>query len=431
MLAFVLASLAGAALLCLPVASAGAGRAPVLTALFTATSAVCVTGLVVVDTGQYWSAFGEWTILALIQVGGFGIMAITSLIMFVVARRIGLRQRLMAAAETGSMNLGDVRRLLVGVALFSLGVEAFVAIALALRFWLAYDQPFGRAVYLGVFHAVSAFNNAGFSPLSDSLVGLNQDPFVLLLVAGAVVVGGLGFLVWVQVARRPRTARRWNLHAKLTLATTAALIAGGWALFALFEWTNPQTLGPMSAPDSLVNALFHSVVPRTAGFNSVDVTSMRDPSLLLTEILMFIGGGSGSTAGGIKVTTFALLGWVMWAELRGDADVGVFERRVPGEAQRQALTMALTAIGVVMLATLALLATTRLPRADLQFEAISAFATAGLSTGATPLLSDPSRVVVIALMIIGRVGPPTLFAALVLRERNRQYRFAEERPMIG
>lgn len=431
MLAFVLASIVGAALLCLPVASAGAGRAPFLTALFTATSAVCVTGLVVVDTGQYWSAFGEWTILALIQVGGFGIMAITSLIMFVVARRIGLRQRLMAAAETGSMNLGDVRRLLVGVALFSLGVEAFVAIALALRFWLAYDQPFGRAVYLGVFHAVSAFNNAGFSPLSDSLVGLNQDPFVLLLVAGAVVVGGLGFLVWVQVARRPRTARRWNLHAKLTLATTAALIAGGWALLALFEWTNPETLGPMSAPDSLVNALFHSVVPRTAGFNSVDVASMRDPSRLLTEILMFIGGGSGSTAGGIKVTTFALLGWVMWAEMRGDADVGVFERRVPGEAQRQALTMALTAIGVVMLAILALLATTRLPRADLQFEAISAFATVGLSTGATPLLSDPSRVVVIALMIIGRVGPPTLFAALVLRERNRQYRFAQERPMIG
>lgn len=431
MLAFVLASLVGAALLSLPVASDGAGRAPVLTALFTATSAVCVTGLVVVDTGQYWSAFGEWTILALIQVGGFGIMAITSLIMFVVARRIGLRQRLMAAAETGSMNLGDVRRLLVGVALFSLGVEGFVAIALALRFWLAYDQPFGRAVYLGVFHAVSAFNNAGFSPLSDSLVGLNQDPFVLLLVAGAVVIGGLGFLVWVQVARRPGTARRWNLHAKLTLATTAVLIAGGWALLALFEWTNPQTLGPMSAPDSLVNALFHSVMPRTAGFNSVDVASMRDPSRLLTEILMFIGGGSGSTAGGIKVTTFALLGWVMWAELRGDADVGVFERRVPGEAQRQALTMALTAIGVVMLATLALLATTRLPRADLQFEAISAFATVGLSTGATPLLSDPSRVVVIALMIIGRVGPPTLFAALVLRERNRQYRFAEERPMIG
>lgn len=431
MLAFVIASLVGGALLSLPVASEGAGRAPLLTALFTATSAVCVTGLVVVDTGAYWSTFGEWTILALIQVGGFGIMTITSLIMFIVARRLGLRQRLIAAAETGSLNLGDVRRLLIGVALFSFAVEAVVAVALALRFWLAYDEAFGRAMYLGVFHAVSAFNNAGFSPLPDGLLGLNRDPFVLMVVAAAVVIGGLGFLVWVQVARRPLAGRRWNVHAKLTLATTAVLLAGGWALFAVFEWTNPDTLGPMSAPDSVVNALFHSVVPRTAGFNSVDVASLRDPSLLLTEILMFIGAGSGSTGGGIKVTTFALLGWVLWAELRGDADVAVFERRVPGEAQRQALTVALTAIGVVMLATLALLATTPLPRADLQFEAISALATVGLSTGATPLLSAPSRVVVIAVMIIGRVGPPTLFAALVLRERNRQYRYAEERPMIG
>ena len=431
MLAFVIASLVGGALLSLPMASEGAGRAPLLTALFTAASAVCVTGLIVVDTGAYWSTFGEWTILGLIQVGGFGIMTISSLIIFVVARRLGLRQRLIAAAETGSLNLGDVRRLLIGVALFSFAVEAVVAVALAMRFWLAYDEAFGRAVYLGVFHSVSAFNNAGFSPLPNSLVGLNRDPFVLVVMAAAVVIGGLGFLVWVQIARRPLGSRRWNVHAKVTLATSAVLIAGGWALFALFEWTNPGTLGPMSAPDSLVNALFHSVVPRTAGFNSVDMASLRDPSVLLTEILMFIGGGSGSTAGGIKVTTFALLGWVLWAELRGDADVTVFERRVPGEAQRQALTVALTAIGVVMLATLALLATTPLPRGDLQFEAISALATVGMSTGATPLLSAPSRLVVIVVMIIGRVGPPTLFAALVLRERNRQYRYAEERPMIG
>ncbi len=429
--AFVAASLLGALLLSIPAASQGPGRASVLTALFTATSAVCVTGLVVVDTGAHWTALGEWTILALIQLGGFGIMTLSSLIVYVVARRISLRHRLIAAAETGSINIGDIRNLLVGVARFTLVVEAAVAVALSMRFWVSHGEALGRSVHLGLFHAVSAFNNAGFSLFNDNLVGLNRDPFVLLVVAATVVVGGLGFPVWIQIARQPRRPRRWNLHAKVTVITTALLIVSGWALLAWFEWTNAGTFGGMSAPDSLVNSLFHSVVPRTAGFNSVDVAALREPSQLLTEILMFIGGGSASTAGGIKVTTFAVLGWVMWAEVRGDPDVVVFGRQLPGAVQRQALTVALFAVGTVMLATMVLLATTALPRADLFFEAVSALGTVGLSTGATPLLSTASKLIVIALMILGRVGPPTLFAALVLRERNRLYRHAEERVIIG
>ena len=430
-LAFVMASLVGTLLLSIPAATVAPGRAPVLTALFTSTSAVCVTGLVIVDTGADWTIFGQWVILLLIQVGGLGIMTLTSLIVFVVAKRIGLRQRLVAAAETGSMNLGDVRRLLVGVFRLTFGVEAVVAVALLLRFWISHDESLGRAAYLGVFHAVSAFNNAGFSLFGDNLMGYSRDPFVLLTVAATVVIGGLGFLVWVQIVRNPRRPRRWNLHAKLTVSTSAFLIVGGWALLAWFEWTNPSTLGPMSAPDSMVNALFHSITPRTAGFNSLEVAGMREPSRLLTEILMFIGGGSASTAGGIKVTTFALLGWVMWAEVRGNPDVVVFDRRVPSEAQRQAVTVALLAIGTVMIATMALFATTNLPRTDLQFEAISALGTVGLSTGVTPELSSASQVIIVALMLLGRVGPPTLFAALVLRQRNRLYRHADERPIIG
>ncbi len=357
--AFVAASVVGGVLLSIPAASEGPGRTSLLTALFTATSAVCVTGLAVVDTGTHWTALGEWIILALIQIGGFGIMTLTSLIVYVVGRRIGLRQRLIAAAESGSVNIGEVRQLLLGVARLSLGVEAAVAVALSLRFWIGHGESLGRAAYLGVFHAVSAFNNAGFSVFGDNLVRLNRDPLVLLLIAATVVVGGLGFPVWVQIWRQPRRPHRWSLHARLTVATTALLIVSGWALLAWFEWTNARTLGGMSTGDSLVNALFHSVVPRTAGFNSVDVAGMREPSRLLTEILMFIGAGSGSTAGGIKVTTFALLGSVIWAELRGDPDVVVFERRVPGEAQRQALTVALVALGTVVVATMALLATTR------------------------------------------------------------------------
>jgi trk system potassium uptake protein len=429
--AFVLASLVGTVLLWLPPASADPGETPFLTALFTATSAVCVTGLVVVDTGTHWSGFGEVVILALIQIGGFGIMTLSSLIAFVLVRRLSLRQRLLAASEARSLDLGDVRRLVVGVARLSLGVEAAVATVLCLRFWLAHGEPFGRAAYLGVFHAVSAFNNAGFSVFSDSLVGYAQDPVLLLVIAATVVMGGLGYPVWLELARQPGRPARWTLHAKLTVFTTVVLVAVATALYGWFEWTNPATLGSLSTGDSVVNAAFHSVMPRTAGFNSIDVAAMREPSRLLTEVLMFIGGGSASTAGGIKVTTFALLGFVMWAEVRGDPDVVVFRRRVPDAVQRQALTVALLAVGVVVASTMLMLATSGLPRADLLFEVVSALGTVGLSTGVTPALSATSQLLVIALMIIGRVGPITLFAALVLRQRERAYRHPEERPIIG
>lgn len=429
--AFVIASIVGGLLLSIPAASHGPGRVPFLTALFTATSAVCVTGLVVVDTAKEWTALGEWIILGLIQIGGFGIMTLSSLIVVVVARRLGLRHRLIAAAETGSLNLGDIRQLLIGVARLSFAVEAAVAVALALRFWISHDESLRRAAYLGIFHSVSAFNNAGFSLFSDNLMGFSRDPFVLLVVAATVVTGGLGFPVWVQIARHRRQFGRWNLHAKITVATTAVLVVSGTVLFAWFEWTNPSTLGPMSVTDGFMNSLFHSVMPRTAGFNSIDIAGMREPTRLLTEILMFIGGGSASTAGGIKVTTFAVLGWVMWAEVRGDPDVVAFDRRVPNEAQRQAVTVALLGIGTLMVATMALLASTDLPRSDLLFEAVSALGTVGLSAGVTDLLSTTSQLIVIVLMILGRVGPPTLFAALVLRERRRLYQNPYERPIIG
>ena len=429
--AFASVSLLGSLLLLIPAASEDPGSTSWITALFTSTSAVCVTGLVVVDTAGHWSTLGEWIILGLIQVGGLGIMTLSSLIVVVLARRLGLRQRLIAAASTGSLELGDVRRILSGVARLTAGFELVSASALFLRFWLGHDEPVGRAAYLGVFHAVSAFNNAGFALFSDNMVGFQTDPTILLVLAGTIVCGGLGFPVWLQIGRRPWSPRRWDLHAKLTVTTTIALVVAGWALFGWWEWSNDGTLGGMSWFDGATNALFHSVVPRTAGFNSVDVASMGDPSQLLTEVLMFIGGGSGSTAGGIKVTTFALLGFVIWAEVRGDPDVTVFRRRIPTGAQRQALTVALLALVVLVGSTMVLLASSPLSRNDLFFEAVSALGTVGLSTGITPLLSTSSQLVVIMLMLLGRVGPPTLFAALVLRERDRLYRYPEERPIIG
>lgn len=430
-LAFLGASLLGGVLLRLPIASEPGESASFVTAWFTATSAVCVTGLNVVDPGGHWSTFGEVVILALIQVGGFGIIAVSSLLVAVLARRLGLRHRLIAVAETGAIDMSDVRRLLLQVARFTAVFELTAATLLTVRFATEYGDSLHRAAYLGLFHSVSSFNNAGFGLFADNLIGFQRDPMVLLIIAGNIVIGGLGLPVWSQIGRHRGDAHAYSLHAKLTLSTTAALLLGGWALFSWFEWTNPGTVGSLSWWDSLVNTLFASVTPRTAGFNTVAMESLREPSRLLTEVLMFIGGGSASTAGGIKVTTFAVLGWVIWAEARGDPDVVVFERRIPQAVQREALTVALLAIGMVVGATMLLVSTSSLPRDLLMFEVISALGTVGLSIDLTPLLPVTSQVVIIALMLIGRVGPITLFAALVLRQRDRLYRHPEERPIIG
>lgn len=430
-LGFITAASIGTALLSLPFATTDGNTTTFMDALFTATSAVCVTGLNVVDTAAHWSVFGELVILGLIQIGGFGVMALASLVVVILSRRLGLRHRLVASAETGTLAVGDVRRVLVGVARFSLISEAVIALALFARFATAHDESVGRAAYLGVFHAVSAFNNAGFALFSDSMAGFATDPFLLLVLAAAVIVGGLGYPVWVDIARHPRRPTVWSLHSKITVVATLTLLAVGTLLLAWFEWTNPATLGELSTFDSTVNAFFHSVMPRTAGFDSLGVAELREPGRFLTEVLMFIGGGSASTAGGIKVTTFALLGWVMWAEVRGDPDVVAFGRRIPEAAQRQALTVALMALGGVVVSSMLMMAWSPLPRSDLFFEVISALGTVGLSTGVTPLLSTPSQMLTIVLMLVGRIGPITLFVGLVLRERARRYRHPVERPIIG
>jgi potassium uptake TrkH family protein len=429
--AFLGASLIGAVLLRLPTASEPGESASFVTAWFTATSAVCVTGLNVVDLESHWSLFGELVILALIQIGGFGIIALSSLLVALLARRLGLRHRMIAVAETGAIDMSDVRRLLLSVGKLTAVFEVTAAVILAIRWATTHGEPIGRAAYLGIFHSISSFNNAGFALFSDSLISYRTDPVILAVIAANIVIGGLGLPVWSQIGRHRTDAHAYSLHAKITLTTAGGLIVAGALLFAWFEWTNPATLGGLGWFDSVTNSVFHSITPRTAGFNSMDITELREPSRLLTEVLMFIGGGSASTAGGIKVTTFAVLGWIMWAEARGDPDVVVFERRIPQAVQRQALTVALLAIGVVIAATMLLLATSSLGRADLMFEVISALATVGLSANLTPLLSVTSQLVIIVLMIVGRVGPITLFAALVLREHDRLYRHPEERPIIG
>jgi potassium uptake TrkH family protein len=429
--AFAVGILLGAGLLLLPAATAGAESASFTTALFTSTSALCVTGLVVVDTPTYWSSYGQVVILGLIQVGGIGIMTLASLLALLVARRLGLRTRLIAQAETAAPELQDVRRLVLGVVLLSLLFESLAAAVLTLRFWLSYDMGLGSALWHGVFHAISAFNNAGFALWSDSLVQFATDGWVSLTVAVAVLAGGLGFPVWIELRRRILSPRFWTLHTKLTLALTFALLGSGLVLFAAFEWSNPGTLGPLDTPGKLLASFFQSVTPRTAGFNTVDYGSAEQETLFVTDLLMFIGGGSASTAGGIKVTTFALLFLMVWSEARGDPHVTAFGRQVPAHAQRQAFSVVFIAAAAVFAGTLALLALSDHPFREVLFEAVSAFGTVGLSTGITADWGELGRLVLVALMFLGRTGPYTLAVALALRERKRLYRFPEERPIIG
>ena len=427
---FAVAILVSSAVLMLPISTTGRGGAPFLTAVFTATSAICVTGLTVVDTATYWTEFGQGAIMLMIQIGGIGIMTGASLLFLTVSRRMGLQRRMVAQAETKALNLGDVRRVLFGVVLFSVLVELLVSLILAIRFWSAGDS-FATGIWRGAFHAVAAFNNAGFALFSDNLIGYVTDPVVSLTIAVAVIVGGLGFPVWLALRRDPRRAARWSLHVKITLVATASLIVAGAIALTATEWDNDGTLGPLSASGKLLAGFFAAVMPRTAGFNSIDYAEVQPEGLLITDMLMFVGGGSGSTAGGIKVTTFAILAMMAWAEMRGRNDVQAFRRRVPGPAQRQALAVAFAAVNLVVLGALALMASSSFGFAETLFEAISAFATVGLSTGITASLSDFGHVVLIGLMFLGRVGPLTLGVALVLREHPQRIRYPEERPLVG
>jgi Trk-type K+ transport system membrane component len=390
-----------------------------------------VTGLVVVDTATHWSVFGQVVILALIQIGGFGVMTLGSLVALFLSRRLGVRLRMRARTEAGAVSLGDVRRLIKVIAVVTVAVEAVAAIALTLTFARTSDQGWSDAAWHGLFHSISAFNNAGFSLNSDSLVGFVHNWGVIGTISATVIVGGLGFPVVIDIWDRRLHPRVWSLHTKITVSTSAFLLVTGLFGVLVFEWSNEATIGEFALHEKLLAATFHSVNTRTAGFNSVDTGAMNETTLFASDGLMLIGGGSASTAGGIKVTTFVLLAFVIWAEVRGRRDVEAFDRRIETGLQRQALSVALIAVGVVVLGTLGVVAFSGVELSAGLFEATSAFGTVGLSTGITPTLDAASQVVLIALMLIGRVGPLTFGAALVLASHPRRYRRPSEGLMIG
>ena len=438
---FALTILVGTALLMLPNSRVGPGGASFLEALFTATSAVCVTGLTVVDTAVYWTPFGQIVILVLIQIGGFGIMSFASVVGLAIARKLSLRSRITAAAETKSVGLEDVKGLVLDVVRISVAIEVTVAVMLALRFMIGYGEPVGRAIWLGVFHSVSSFNNAGFALFSDNLMSFATDAWICLPISAAVILGGLGFPVIVQLRRQLRaqvrnsrhawSIRTWTMNTRIVVAGTIALLILGTVYITAVEWSNPNTLGPLDWPGKLLTGFFQSVQTRTAGFNSIDIGQMDSASLLGMDVLMLIGGGPAGTAGGIKITTFAVLFFILWTELRGAVAVNVFGKRLSRAVHREAITIALLAVGVIIAATAALMLMTEISMDALLFEAISAFATVGLSTGITAGLPWGGQIILILLMFIGRLGPITIGSAIALRERHTTYELPKERPIIG
>jgi len=428
-MAFLIVVVIGAVLLMLPVSRTNDSGLPGMTAAFTSVGAL-TGGLPIVDTGTYWSPFGQVVILLLIQIGGFGIMTLATSLALLVNHRLGLRTTLVAQAET-SVSLGDVRKILRRIVVMTVAIESVTALVLTLRYWIGYDDSIGDSLWRGVFHAVSAFNNAGFSLDSTSLVGFVSDAWVIVPICVAAILGGIGFPVLVELGRRAGRPREWTVHTRLTVYGSIALLVFGALMFLGFEWTNDATIGPLSPGGKLLASFTGSVMPRTTGFNSVDYGSVQPETLAVTDGLMFIGGGSASTAGGIKVSTFFLLAFVIWAEVRGERDVNVGPRRISSATQRQALTVALLSVGVIAVGTVILLPLTDRAFDAVVFEAISAFSTVGLTTGITPDLSNSAQVVVMVLMFIGRVGPITAASALALRSRHRLYQLPEERPIVG
>lgn len=418
-------------LLSLPAATSSGERAPFADALFTATSAVCVTGLTTVDTGTYWSGFGQVVILVAIKIGGLGVITLAALLGLAVSRRIGLTGRLLAQSETKAERLGEVGTLLKVVIWTSLTLEAILTLVLFPRF-LTLEEDAGEAAWHAVFYAVSAFNNAGFTSHPGGLPeGAVGDWWLSVPLAVGVFVGSVGFPVLVAVGRSWRRPSRWGVHAQLTLSTTLALLVISVLVLGGFEWTNPRTLGALPLDDRILATLFMAVMPRSGGFATLDVGAMRGETWLATDVLMFIGGGSASTAGGIKVTTLAVLVLAVVAEARGDADVEAFGRRIPAATMRLSVTVLLLGSTLVVVSTMALQVITDQPLDIVLFEVISAFATCGLSQGLTPDLPDAGKYLLSALMFLGRTGTMSLAAALALRERPKMYRLAEERPIVG
>ncbi|MDF2922571.1 MAG: TrkH family potassium uptake protein [Paenibacillaceae bacterium] len=431
LLGFAVSILIGAILLALPIASTTGASIGFLDALFTSTSAVCVTGLVVLDTAGAFTLFGEIVIICLIQVGGLGFMTFSVLIAVILGKKISLKERLLIQQSTNTISVQGVVRLSISIFVIAFIVELVGAALLTIR-WAA-EMGWARAVYYGVFHSISAFNNAGFAFWPDSLTRYVGDPLINIVISLLFIIGGIGFTVILDVFRK-RSWRRLTLHSRVVLLTSGLLCVVGFLVIFLIESFNSATFGPLSWSERLWAAYFQGTVTRTAGFNSIDIGLMLPASQLLMIFLMFVGASSGSTGGGIKTTTFAVLLLSIVSTVKGRTDVELMKRRISHELILRALAVMIISLGVVLLSAFLLTLTEQRLHKDfmeLLFEATSAFGTVGMSMGVTPDLSAMGKLVMIMTMYIGRLGPLTLAFALSQKNNKQKYRYPEEKLLIG
>ena len=433
-IAFACIIVLGAGLLTLPSASRSGVSCGFLPALFTATSATCVTGLSLYDTFTQWSGFGQIVIICLIQIGGLGFMSAATLFVFLLRKRIGLKQRLVMAQALSVSDMDGIVRLQKTVLKGSFAIEGLGAAVLFFRFLPEFG--FSRALKWGLFHSISAFCNAGFDIFGCitpgvSLMEFQSDPVVLLTLGALVVVGGLGFLVWQDVATN-RIFHRCSVYTRLVLVTTLGLLLLGWAVICLLEWNNPGTLGSLSVEDKLLNGLFQSVTLRTAGFSSFDQALLTDGGKAASMVLMLIGGSSGSTAGGLKTVTFIVLMLFMTARARGRSTVCVYKRTIPQAQVLDAMTIAFLMLALSVFGGIFISTTSSVTFTDALYEAISALATVGLTAGVTASLSVPAQILIIVYMYFGRVGVLTISLGFLTGDRaEERFRYAQTNLLIG
>jgi len=442
--AFTAIILLGTFLLTLPIATNSGKMTPFLDALFTATSATTVTGLSTLNVETHWNLFGHVVIGLLIQVGGFGIVGFASLVAILLEGKISLKNRMLTSSEAGS-TASNIRGLLFNVLKIMLFFQALLFIFLFWRFITEYKYEWNVALGHGVFHAVSAFNNAGFALYADSMMGFARDGWILIPIFVTVFIASVGFPTIVEIRDRAKLKlakvlkrnapysmpEQWSLNSRITLWGSAVLLVGGTIAIAVLEWNNPKTIGTLPTVDKIIDSIFAAVMPRTAGFNSVDILGMLPGTWLVTDVLMFIGGASVSTSGGIKIGTAVVLFYIVYTEVRGETAVNIGNRRLPRSMQRQALTIVTVTSFVIIGATLLLRLTTPFTLDQILLVVFSAVGTVGLDSGMTATMNDGAKFLVSLLMLFGRLGPIVVATSIALRRTRRHFEYPKERPLIG
>ncbi|MCR1949687.1 TrkH family potassium uptake protein [Clostridium sp. DSM 100503] len=428
-LGFLIAILIGGIILSLPISSRTGEPTNFLDAIFTSTSAVCVTGLITLDTSTHWSVFGQSVIMTLIEIGGLGFMSFAVLISLILGKKITLRERLVMQEAMNTYSIQGLVKMVKYVLVFTVSVQFFGALLLSTQFVPEYG--IARGMFYSVFHSISVFCNAGFDLLGTSLVGYSSNSVVILVISALIIIGGLGFTVLLEIYEF-KGIKKLSLHSKLVLITTAILVFGGAILMFIFEYNNVETIANMNIKDKLLNSFFASVSPRTAGFNSVSTSGMTLASKFLTIILMFIGGSPGSTAGGLKTVTFGILVLTVICVIKGREDTEVFGRRFTKEIVYKSFTLLFIGVSLVIFATM-ILSYTEVGSSfiDLLYETTSAFGTVGLTLGLTPNLSSIGKILIMLMMYFGRVGPLTVMLALTRKRKKSGYKYPEGKILIG